>query len=262
MGMKHIRIAGKFFRVCGALALGGWALACVEVNVRGEIRQDGSGTLHVSQSFVKDFADGGYAELSTNRLFPTDETGVARFVEGFSGAKLMAVNVSDQADALSLRGRKLAARRVEYSFAFDDINAIKTNHMRFAYYPYGDNSYFQFRIDKKVSADHAGPVNPIIGTLTEGQYLKMSFDMPAKLENTNGFKKSTQRVEWEIPMQAILDDLQPSIVAWAQMPKWDMGAAQALWQGLSANFFSAAWRNPANLPTHLVVNSKFNQTSQ
>lgn len=263
--LPNLRLRALLPCLLGLLQVG-----CLEISLNGDLRLDGSGTIAMHYVILKEVFEGKYGEIEKNRLLPLSEEDVNAFVDSFPGAKLEGVHVQDNDDVEIMTDvkRKVGFRTVAFKMSVADVNAISTNHIRLAYFPYGDNAYFQFRIDKDISsdartdADRFGSVNPFGDMLLAGRNLTVQMTLPAKILRSNGVPLSWSTIRWDIPLTAIVGDVQESIVAWAEMPLASEQKSDAFLNRFKAIFPGQSWRDPADLPLNLLDNPKFNQSVQ
>lgn len=244
-----------------------FAAACVDVELKLDLRSDGAGELDYRLIANYSLITSKYAVIERNALLPLDEAAISAFAERFNGAQLLSYNI----DEVEIDGTAYLPdnryRRINLKLGFDDINAIRTNHMGFVHYELEGKRYMLFRIQKKIPANAGGgPSQPaagndIIEVLGKGRNLVLQANLPGKIVRHNGKASGWNSIEWEIPIVAIGSDAQADIIAWAEYvpaeQNWiDSGLSKAK-IALGTTWLVA----PDRLPAQLLANPRFNQSN-
>lgn len=221
---------------------------CIDVTIGGELRRDGSGLVDVHYVVVKEFFFGKYGQIETNNLLPLDADGVRAFAANYPGVQLLSVQVADAGQTKTPQGKTLNLLSVQYRLGFNDINVFRTNHFRFAYYPFEDAQYFQFRIDKRMPQPGEMPearpdVNPLATGITKGRKLDLGFYMSDRVLDSNGEQVAHSTVKWSIPIAEIVGGRKQTLVAWAKLPKQ---SDPGLYDRLKLALALEPWKAPAS----------------
>jgi hypothetical protein len=221
---------------------------CLEMTVRVSIREDGSALIEMAYAVYKRFLLGEFIEIERNELVPLSREDADAFVDRLPGAKLVEYSERDLEDQqfASIGGLRV----YRFAFSIPDIEDVRFDHIRFAWYPWGDERIFQFRVEKDLSVitKEETTADPLADAAFGDRKFRLNVEFPARLRGSNAQTASWGKAEWEIPMRNLYSSLDSSVVAWART-----SATGAGWTGQLMPFWyrfqSEDWRDPDSLPT-------------
>lgn len=240
-------------RVAALALLGIVAGACMEVQVHVRVQADGSATMRLSYVVAQKLVKGEYVTFDRNELLPLDRPAIDAWVAAIAGARLLDVDIDDIDDATYQKYGGL--RRIRFGVLVPDLEAVRFDHVRFAFYPWRNSQIFQFIVDKNIpKQEHPG--RAVIGEVADllrpalaGRALTLNVELPNRVSDSNANRVEWSKAEWRIPLERFLDTQTPRIVAWAvsdakgNIDSWLKPVAY--WLG------GETWRSPMSFPDEL-----------
>ncbi len=220
---------------------------CLEMNVRVSIREDGSALIEMAYAVYKRFLLGEFIEIERNELVPLSREDADRFVKRLSGARLIEYTEHDVEDP---QFDPVGGLRVyRFSFSVPDIEDVRFDHIRLAWYPWGDERIFQFRVEKDLSVitKEETTADPLADAAFGDRKFRLNVEFPARLRGSNAKESAWGKAQWEIPMRNLYSSLDSTVVAWARTSATGsafVGQLMPWWY----RFQSEDWRDPDGLP--------------
>lgn len=220
---------------------------CLEMTVRVSIREDGSALFEMGYAVYKRFLLGEFMEIERNELLPLSRKDADAFVGRLAGARLVEYvehDVDDERFA-SVGG----LRMYRFAFSVPDVESVRFDHVRFAWYPWGDERIFQFRVEKDLSAitKEESTADPLADAAFGDRQFRLHVEFPVRLRGSNADVATWGKAEWAIPMRNLYSSLDTSVVAWARTSATGSAWTGHLWPWWY-RFRGEDWRNPEELP--------------
>lgn len=239
--------SARFLRVFLPLALMTLLSGCIEIQMRLSIRHDGSALVELGYAVYRRFLLGDLVEIEKNELIPLAEAEVQPWLKRIAGSKLIDYSERDVDDSKYARVGGLRLYRL--MFSIEDLNDLRFDHIRFAWYPWNDEQIFQFRVVKDLSVITPAETtaDPLADAVLGERTLRLKVEFPARLRGGNAEQLAWGQAEWTFPVRTLYSSLHPTVVAWARtapvVPRWQ-GYLAPFWYG----FMGEDWRDPEGLP--------------
>ena len=241
------------------------ATGCVDIMVTVTIRHDGSGEVEAAFAIPFVFVDeygGKFVQLDTNDLLPRSREEAQRIWGDKRGVELISYSFEDRKTEPPKVGLRLpdamsGVRLVHMTLHFDEVRSLNSRHFRFAWFPWGDDHYFAFKIAKTLDAKEVnapyGGMGLMTAALARDRKIRLVADLPARIMTTNGQSDKWKAVAWDIPLGAVYNLVQEEVIGWAKLPAQPGHELGKLWRSWDELFDRHPFGDPEKFPAYFVL---------